>query len=171
MNGNSSVVSLDPKDAVMFDVCCKVRFKRQFAFHLFSLRKFRKPVIILFVLEILLCALNFTAANLTLLVLTVMLIPVNALVNAVIELILCRNIPDRYIFYPDQIENTDRRGKTLIDYSQIKEIYETAGYFYIKVGGKVYCIIDKDCFTAGNAADMRKYLSGIPNVEYRKFCK
>lgn len=167
----TTVVSLDPKNAVMFDVNCKVSFKRQFAFHLFYLRNFRKPVIMLFVLGALLCAVNFTAFNLTLLVLTAALIPAAAVISSVKELVSCKNIPDRYIFYPGQIENTDRRGKNFVNEEQIRSVYETSGYFYINIGGRVYCIIDKDCFVVGNADNMRKYLLGIPNVEYRKFCK
>ena len=171
MTGSSAVVSLDPKDAVIFEVCCKVNFKRQFAFHLFYLRNFRKPVTILLVLGALLCAINFTAFNLTLLFFTAALIPAAAVIASVKELILCKNIPDRYIFYPGQIENTDRRGKNFVNEERIRSVYETSGFFYINIGERIYCIIDKDCFIVGNAADMRKYHSGIPNVEYRKFCK
>lgn len=163
----ASVTGVEINSPALFDVSGIVSFKRQLAFHAFLFISSWR--VMLFI--ILLGTWLYLVSHLALFIFLMIIYPAEEVISAAAEVRMYRDSPDRYVFYPDRIENIGRKGRTVFYNSRIKEICETGKKFYINVGQGVYCVIDKDCFTVGNAENMRKYLSGIPNVEYRKFCK
>ena len=144
---------------VLFEVCCKVNFKRQFLFQLYI---FKKKLLILWVtvsvLNIIAC-ISKPSAFISISTVILFLCPFFfASVGALNEILSCEDIPDKYTFYQDRIENSDFRGDTAIYFNEIKIAYETESYFYIHVRKNIWCIIDKDKFTIGNADDMKIFL-------------
>ena len=147
-------------DRILFEVSCKVNFKRQFLFQIYFFKKrlltlflilfilniiacISKPSVFIFVLTLVYCAFPFLVASF----------------SALNEVLSCEGVPDKYTFYQDRIENKDFKGNNTIYYNDSNAAYETEDYFYINAGKKAWCIIDKDKITGGTSDDMRAFLT------------
>ncbi|MCH5193615.1 MAG: YcxB family protein [Oscillospiraceae bacterium] len=146
-------------DKVLFEASCKVNFKRHFLFQLYIFKKkllillvsvlilniiacISKPSVFIFVLTLVYCASPFLIAA----------------YSALNEVLSCEDVPDKYAFYQDRLENKDFKGNNTVYYNEISIAYETENYFYIHAGKRSWCIIDKDKITGGNPDDMRTFL-------------
>lgn len=149
----------ETNEKVLFEICCKVTFKRHFAFHFWGYKKHMLiPHIILVVYAVFMCSLKPDAVNYILTALAVLWVPSVYFFSALNEIMSCEDIPDKYIFYSDRIENSDYKGNRTFYSDKIKDAYETEDYFYIHMHKSVYCIIDKDKFVIGNSEKFVEYL-------------
>lgn len=147
-------------DRILFEVSCKVNFKRHFLFQIYFFKKkllilfvillilniiacISKPSVFIFVITLVYCAFPFLVAPF----------------SALNEVLSCEDVPDKYTFYQDRIENKDFKGNNTIYYNEIDIAYETENYFYIHAGKRSWCIIDKDKITGGTSDDMRAFLT------------
>ena len=146
-------------EKVLFEICCKVNFKRQFAFKIWIYKKLLLiPHVILIVYAVFMCSLKPDIINYILTALAVLWVPAVYFFSALNEILSCKDIPDKYIIYSDRIENSDFHGESLTYWTEIKATYETKNYFYIHLNKGIYSIIDKDKFVIGNPDDMRNFL-------------
>lgn len=158
-SNNTNIDSPIENARVLFEVCCKVNFKRQFYFQFFN---FKKKTLILWTFLSVMMILAFISEPSVFRLLHVLLFCLFPLLvisfSALNEVLSCEDIPDVYTFYPDRIENSDFRGNTSAYYNEIKSANEMEDFFYINVRKNIWCIIDKDKFTIGNPDDMRIFL-------------
>lgn len=143
---------------VLFEISCKLTFKRQFSLRMFA---FKKLFIVQLILMIPLLFMVFSkpdAFGIVLFALYCCWPFLVALYNSLNEILSCEDIPDKYIFYQDRIENKDFKENNVFYYNDIKNAYETDNYFYINTEKSMWYIIDKDKFTIGNSDDMRNFL-------------
>lgn len=156
---NTNIDSPIENARVLFEVCCKVNFKRQFNFQFFN---FKKKTLILWtflsfmmILALILEPSVFILINVLLFCLFPFLVISFSALN---EVLSCEDVPDIYTFYPDRIENRDFRGNSSAYYNEIKKANEAEDYFYINIRKNIWYIIDKDKFTIGDPDDMRIFL-------------
>ena len=157
-NAEANIRSAD--DRVLFEVSCKVNFKRQFLFQLYIFKKrFLKIAIIMLILILIMCFLKPDAFNLIVTALYCCFPFLAASFSSLNEVLSCEDVPDKYTFYQDRIENKDFKGNNTAYYNESSAAYETKDYFYIHAGKKSWCIIDKDKITGGTPDDMRAFLT------------
>lgn len=149
----------DKNEKVLFEICCKVTFKRKVAFQLWGYKRHLLiPHIILIVYAFFMCSLKPDAVNYILTALAVLWVPAVYFFYALNEIMSCEDIPDKYIFYSDRIENSDYNGNHTFYLDKIKGAYETEDYFYVHMNKNEYGIIDKDKFVIGNPEKFAEYL-------------
>lgn len=144
---------------VLFEICCKVSFKRQFAFQFFAYKKYLFiPHVIIVAYAVFLCSLKPDIVIYILTALAVLWVPAVYVFGVFNVILSCKDIPDKYIVYSDRIENSDYKSNKTFYLDKIKGAYETEDYFYIHMNKNEYGIIDKDKFVIGNPDDMRNFL-------------
>ena len=157
---NAEVNIRSADDRVLFEVSCKVNFKRQFIFQLYIFKKrFLKIAIIMLILMLIMCFLKPDAFNLIVTALYCCFPFLAASFSALNEVLSCEDVPDKYTFYQDRIENKDFKGNNTAYYNESSAAYETENYFYIHAGKRSWCIIDKDKITGGTSDNMRDFLT------------
>lgn len=139
----------DTNEKVLFEICCKVNFKRQITFQLFIFKqRYLKIFILLLLFWFFMLTISFfnedVKISYVLFIIGVLWIPICMLYNTLNEIMSCEDIPDKYIFYSDRIENSDFRENNTFYVDKIKGAYETEDYFYIHMNKNEYGIIDKD---------------------------
>lgn len=151
---------------ILFEFSSRVNFKRQLKFQLFFFKvKILKFFLLLIAYIVLLSVYSIAVKqysdlifNAVMLGIAVVIIVISIFAPIIDELYYNDDIPDKYIFYGDRLENIDFHGSVTANYKDIKIVYETEEYFYINIVKNSYGIIDKDKFSAEACDEFRRFL-------------
>lgn len=158
----------DTNERELFEISCKVNFKRQIAFHFWGYKRHMLIIhIILVVYAVFMCILKPDTVNYILTALAVLWAPAVYFFSALNEIMSCEDIPDKYTVYSDRIENSDFHGKSCTYWTEVKNAYEMEDYFYLQLNKNTYSIIDKDKFVIGNPEKFADFLKEKLNDKFK----
>lgn len=162
----------NPYGDVLFEAVCPENYNDSFRFHIFTLTKSMKGILI-FIAVMIFIDFLFQLSNIlrgektdfSAIVLTVFILPVFEYLyvkkftkDSLAAPIHCSNV-NRFVFYQNCFEIFDNYSRVTLPYNMLVESYETKEYFYLFIEKNRAFIIGKYGFTYNTPEEMRKLLT------------